>query len=91
MKNKKSTDQQHDLQLINAPPHSNIYMISHGFEANYGKVKKADTICVTEYVQNGDLKIYEEDVDAEAEEFIKHEHKKFAHSKWMSSMSMSIN
>ncbi|KAM7487252.1 hypothetical protein LguiB_024736 [Lonicera macranthoides] len=83
MKNKKCTHQQHDLQLIDAPPYSNIYMISRGFEANYDKVKKADTKRVTEYIQNGDLKIYEEDVDAEAEDFIKHEHKKFELGKWM--------
>ena len=36
------------------------------------------------YAREGNNKVYEEDVDAEADAFIKHEHKKFQLSKWMS-------
>ncbi|GFY91449.1 hypothetical protein Acr_07g0016450 [Actinidia rufa] len=78
-------------KLIDAPPYADIYLTSHGFEAirpeAHKKVKEVLVDydpCTTEYPKYCNEKVYEEDIDAEAEKFIKHKHKKFQLSKWMS-------
>ena len=69
-------------KLIDAPPYADIYLTSHGFEAirpePHKKVRMVDyDQRITKYPKYCNEKVYEE-------EFIKHEHKKFELSKWMS-------
>ncbi|GFZ00047.1 hypothetical protein Acr_13g0014460 [Actinidia rufa] len=63
-------------RLTDAPKYPDVY-------ANHkkGRVVQYET---NRYAREDNNKVYEEDVDAEADDFIKHEHKKFQLSKWMS-------
>ncbi|KAA8529643.1 hypothetical protein F0562_034257 [Nyssa sinensis] len=75
-------------ELVDAPPYANIYGTSNGSEAMKPKVQRKVPDC--EYAKNGNRQAYEEDIDAEAEEFIALEHKKFELSKLMSMKGESI-
>ncbi|CAK9136024.1 unnamed protein product [Ilex paraguariensis] len=84
-------------KLFDAPPYDNIYVTAHGFEALVPKApkkvqavdhkhateygKKCNHKHATEYDKNCNQKVYEEDINVEAEEFIELEHEKFELSK----------
>lgn len=82
-----STDEIMPHKLIDAPPYSDIYFTSHGFEAIRSDAQKKVSVAEydkrnAEYYNNVKGKTYEQDVDAEADEFIKQQRKKFQLSKW---------
>lgn len=84
-----STDEIMPRKLIDAPPYSDFYFTSHGFEAIRSDAQKKVSVAeydkrIAKYSNNVKGKAYEEDVDTEADEFIKQQHKKFQLSKWSS-------
>ncbi|XAR48112.1 hypothetical protein NMG60_11030828 [Bertholletia excelsa] len=69
-------------KLVDAPPYPHIFSIPCRIERpRPGSGNKENRAS-----KGGNIgKVYEsEDIDAEAEEFIKHEHRKFLLSKWLS-------
>lgn len=100
-KSSKNKEEMKIHKLIDAPPYPSIRYTSDGFEAfrpekeiNVSKERQEYRWNSNGYVDReensyGKL-VYEEeeeDVDAEANNFIKSEHDKFNHAKWMSMKS----
>ncbi|KAF7123507.1 hypothetical protein RHSIM_Rhsim12G0109600 [Rhododendron simsii] len=74
-------------KLVDAPPYSDIDLTSHGFEAERPKAQKMVRVVdndhqKTRYGKDFAGKVNEDNVDAKANEFIEHEHKKFQLRKW---------
>ncbi|KAL7196945.1 hypothetical protein ACSBR1_036868 [Camellia fascicularis] len=79
-------------RFIEAPPYPNIYTTSHIDEARVRPEAHHKKAMVEDYDQRAieygrdrnEKVVEEEDIDAEADEFIKREHKRFEMIKWKS-------
>ncbi|KAL6983770.1 hypothetical protein U1Q18_017146 [Sarracenia purpurea var. burkii] len=69
-------------KLIDAPPYSDIYLTARGFVALRPEVR--EKVRVVEFYDRREDGVYKEDIDAEADEFIKREHERFKITKWLS-------
>lgn len=74
-------------KLHNVPPYSDIYFVGNGFKriSNHSQVN-TNVINYYERKNKNEFMRHEEDIDAEASDFIESRHKKFELSKTMSMM-----